>query len=748
MHQRTVLFTVLMSALVGSAAAESSTPKDVGTTRVVVAALKDERVAEEAATSLSQVDSETMERVGATNLSNALRYEAGVNVDMTSTGRMENVRIRGVGDDRVMIAIDGAPIPMAFKFGGGYTDMGQGYFDVDAMKRIDIIKGPVSMLYGSSALAGGIFMETKDPSDFIREGQRYGGEVKFGYGTADRDQLVTATAAAKITDTLSAFVRASFRKHYERRNYEGKAYSENLLGAGRTHPNPAEANVKNILSKVVFEPSDAHRFALSYEYFNSHAWDDAANKIGEKPMAFPGMPTFSAHHTNMLNIRQQVNLRYDFNVETPMFDRGHVMGYYQSTKARQSVTEAREHTARGVFTEDRFRQSHFKNEQVGFNTEFYKALKTGSISHELSYGANYKHTKVKTLRLGHSFNRQTGASTETQTFPNKSFPDSKIHEYGLFAQDRIGFLDNRLEVILGLRYDHYSLKVQQGGPFLEANPGVLAPVGLNKGHLSKRLAVLYYPHDHHTIYANYAEGFKAPSFNAVNVGFSNLAHGYTAISNPDLKPETSKTFELGWNFNDEINSASVAAFYTKYDNFIEELKVVGHRNGVRLHQSVNLDKSHIYGLEGKASIRVLELQNNDAELRLNLNAAYAKGKDNQTKEPIDSVEPLTGIIGMSYGYSDRAFVGLNLKLVAPKKAKDISTALRDNGVTKMPGYGTLDLVGEYRPNDNIRINAGIYNLLDKKHWNWGNRMNQTTPRDVVRGTEPGINAGLSVTISF
>ena len=111
-HRHTLLFTMLTVALSSTVvSAEEKAPKEVGTTRVVVAALKDDRVAEEAATSLVQVTSETMERIGATNLSNALRYEPGVTIDSSASGRIDDIKIRGVGGDRVMVAIDGAPLP-------------------------------------------------------------------------------------------------------------------------------------------------------------------------------------------------------------------------------------------------------------------------------------------------------------------------------------------------------------------------------------------------------------------------------------------------------------------------------------------------------------------------------------------------------------------------------------------------------------------------------------------------------------
>lgn len=743
-RRHTVLFTMLTAALMGSSSmAEEKELKEVGTTRVVVAALKDDRVAEEAATSLVQVSSQTIERIGASDLASALKYESGIDVDMSSSGRLNDVRIRGVGGDRVMVAIDGAPLPQSYSF-GSYLTVGRGYFDVDAMKSIDVIKGPVSMLYGSSALAGGIFMQTKDPADFIKAGNRYGFEAKLGYNTVDRDRLMTLTAAAHATDDLSGFVRATFRKHYETENYNGKAFKEHHLGSQRVNPDPSEANVKNILTKWVFEPNAEHKIALSYEYFYDNSW---TSLLSRKTSSIMGVTTDLGTHSGTKSTRQQVNIRHDFNVPIALFDKGHWMAYYQNTRARQLQFEERESLRKVV--SDRWRKSTFDSDQAGLTLEFNKGLSFGSVSHELTYGANYKHTKVKTMRTGDTVRRIDGISIETENFPNKSFPDSKINEYGVFAQDRIGFFDNTVEVIAGLRYDHYSLKPSGDRAYLDANTGTMAPVGMNEGKLTKRLAVLYYPTDTQTLYINYAEGFKAPGFSAVNTGFSNLAHGYVTHSNPDLKPETSRTYELGWNFNDDVNSASLAAFYTKYDNFIEEqVMQPGLQNGLMVFKAINLEKTHIYGLEAKTSLRMMELHNGDGELRFNGNLAYAKGKDDSTKEPIDSVEPFTAILGASYSYSDSVFVGLNWKLVAPKKEGKISQSLRDNGVTKMPGYGTLDLIAEYKPQENVRINAGIYNIFDKKHWSWGNRMTQTTPISRERGTQPGINAGIFVTINF
>ncbi len=740
-------FSIITPALAENT--EQGSTKKIGNTHVVVSAMKDDRVIEESATSITQISDKTIDRIGASSLQDALRYDASVNVDNTASGNLSDVRIRGIGDNRVMIMIDGSPVPSSFTF-GEYLKVDRGYFDIDSMKSIDVIKGPISMLYGSSALAGGIFMRTKDPIDFIQDGNRYGGEVKLGFQSASRNRYTTLTGAVKFTDEISGMIRGTVKRHHELENYHGKSSSDRTVGEKRDTPNPNTSTVTNILTKLVYEPNNEHKFSLSYENYHNKSDTDSLSLIN-KSLLFGRYKQLSGS-TETINRRSQLTLRHDFNTKTPLFDKGNWVFYWQNTNARQTTYEARQGVTRPLIgtTIDRNRISYYKSEQFGFNAEFYKLIALGSVTHEFTYGFNAKQNTVKTMRYGSSINIKTGKSAESEIFPNQSFPDSKVREYGLFLQDRIGFLDNTVEIIAGLRYDHYAIKPKHGGYFISSNPGTEEPENFSEGKLSKRLAVLFYPIESHTLYANYSEGFNAPSFSAVNTGFSNTAVGYMTKSNPNLKPETSKNFELGWNFNNGTHEASIAVFYSKYDNFIEELQDAGRDplTGTMIFQAVNLDKSYIYGAEAKVSLPITQFQNGNSELRFDGSIAYAKGKVKSTKEPIDSVEPLTAIMGLSYHHNEQAYVGLMWKLVKDKPLNRISSSLQNSGVTRVPGYGTLDLVAEYKPTKDISINMGIYNILDKKYWTWGNRMTLKDRYSINRGSEPGINAALSLKINF
>lgn len=730
-----------------------STPSEVGETPVVnlskvvvTSALKEELSIEYSAASIAHFNAKNVDRLNATSLADLLVYEPGVSVDRSRTGGLGDIRIRGMGENRVMITVDGAPLPNSFSFGP--VSMDRNYFDIDAMKSIDIIKGPMSSLYGGSALVGGIFMETKDPSDFIKEGNKFGGEVKAGYRSANKETLVTGTVAGHLTDSLSAFGRITFTNPDELENHKGHASKSNTLGPDRAYPNSSDTKAYNFLTKWVFSPNADHRFSLSVEDFKNTTDSTLESEISKVTSTYKQL----SYDAKDRNKRFQVNLRHDFNTVTPMFDRGFWQVYYQKNKAEQWTMEERQMT-RARYTVDRDRYSTFENKTLGLGAEFSKFIEqSDSIYHNITYGINYKDSKITTSRHGDTRRLPTYASIETETFPNKSFPDSKVREIGIFAQDRIGFMDGKFEVIAGLRYDHYKLSPEHGTAFESANQGVLPPESMSEGRVSKRLALLWHPTEENSLFVNYSEGFRAPTYSAVNMGFSNPAHGYTSRSNPNLRPETSRSYELGWNYVDEKKSFGLTGFYVDYKNFIEEQSMVGRdrESGLMVYQAINLEKSRIYGVEAKTRMELFTLQDGQGTVSFNASIAYAKGKDKKTDQPINSVDPLTAVIGLDYTYSDQLYLSARFKAVRAKKLRDISqlSGSFSSGIPQLPGYGTFDLIAEYKPQRDITINAGLYNIFNKEYFSWNEWSAATTPAARKRASNPGFNAAISVKYEF
>ncbi len=103
--------------------------------------------------SVSSISLDDMETRMVSDLSDLLDKTIGVSVSRSNTsGRSynEGITIRGLGGKRVNILIDGVRVADA------YTGYGRDVVEVDLLKRVEILKGPSSALYGSDGLAGAV----------------------------------------------------------------------------------------------------------------------------------------------------------------------------------------------------------------------------------------------------------------------------------------------------------------------------------------------------------------------------------------------------------------------------------------------------------------------------------------------------------------------------------------------------------------------------------------------------------------
>ena len=100
--------------------------------------------------------------------SDLVRDEPGVSVgNQPARGGATNYVIRGIGENRVRVEVDGVKVP---DFPG--TNIGAGtytrdFIDFDTLKRVEIVRGPASALYGSDAIGGVVAFVTKDPGDYL-----------------------------------------------------------------------------------------------------------------------------------------------------------------------------------------------------------------------------------------------------------------------------------------------------------------------------------------------------------------------------------------------------------------------------------------------------------------------------------------------------------------------------------------------------------------------------------------------------
>ena len=155
----------------------------------------------------------------------------------------------------------------------------------------------------------------------------------------------------------------------------------------------------------------------------------------------------------------------------------------------------------------------------------------------------------------------------------------------------------------------------------------------------------------------------------------------------------------------------------------------------------NRNKVCIYGAETTANWQFT------SNWKIWSSAAWAVGKDTQSNQYLNSVAPLTAIIGLSYLHDNW---GSDLSLTTAIKRNKVEN---DNDF-KAPGYGVLDFTTYWEPHQvkGLRLQAGVFNLLDKKYWN---ALNVPDVRNAGTGiqtfdyyTEPGRSMRLAVTYQY
>ena len=131
----------------------------VNTGAIVVTATLSEKSLEQAPGSVEVITAQDIQAMGATTLNQVLEQATGL-VVASDSGRAQVANIRGTGNKRSLILIDGRRMAAGYK---DFTSTDQ--ITVDMIQRIEIVRGPSSAIYGSDAIGGVVNIITKTPPD-------------------------------------------------------------------------------------------------------------------------------------------------------------------------------------------------------------------------------------------------------------------------------------------------------------------------------------------------------------------------------------------------------------------------------------------------------------------------------------------------------------------------------------------------------------------------------------------------------
>ncbi|MFE9083479.1 TonB-dependent hemoglobin/transferrin/lactoferrin family receptor [Brevundimonas sp. NPDC003935] len=708
--------------------------KAVTVAPVTVVGTRTQRQVDDVPASVSVITAETIENNLVTDIKDLIRFEPGVSVPtsparfsaaLSGAGRDGNsgFTIRGMGGNRVLIIQDGVRVPDGFAFGAQAVGRG-GYNDLDLVKSVEILRGPASALYGSDGIAGAVSFTSKDPADFINSGENFGARARVGYNSAD-DGWTEGLALAGRAGALSGLLAYTRRDAHETKNMAEVGGT----GSTRTQPNPQEFASNAILGKLVWDANANHTVRLTYDHFDQEMDGEALSSYSAT------VTGLTAHDETQ---RDRVSVDWRFN-DVFGLDDDSVAAYWQDATTRQFTYEDRTPAV------DRTRDVTFDNSVWGMAAQGSRTFGGETIQHRVTVGGDWSRTTQEGIRDG-------TVPPMGEPFPARPFPRTEYDLAGLFIQDEIELLGGRLSIIPALRYDWYELTPKADALF----PAPSA--GQSDSHLSPKIGAIYWVDDHFSVFANYAQGFKAPSPMQVNNFFANPVFGYESIPNPDLSPETSESVEAGFRFRnlDMFGgnlSLSTTAFHTNYDDFINQVVVRG--TGVPgvdplIYQHVNLTEVTIWGLEARGDIRW------DNGVSAIVAASFADG-DQETdgaKGKLTSVDPVKVVGGLNYAAPSGVWGGSATVTWSGKKDR---AGCGGGNCWQGEEFAILDLTAFWNVTEKATLRAGVFNALDETYAWWsdvrglsrgGTLTAPTDPATLPAFSQPGRNFGVSLNVRY
>ena len=696
---------------------------------IVVVASKSPRPLSDVVGQVSVIDAGFIERYGIENMDDLLRYEPGLNIESSGTRFGSNaINIRGIGGNRVAIEVDGVPTRDRFAI-GSFSDAGRLLAETDRIKRLEVLYGPASTLYGSDAIGGVMAITTWDPADLLAYGDgKSWYSLRGGYQSVNAS-IVGSGMAAWGNDNNGILFAATLRDGHE---------TGNKAVAG-TPEDKQDWNSHDYFVRYTHDTQSGNLIRISLSDYQK----DAETVIE----SLPGTGRF--RNTTYLtgddsDENRQISVAYEFNSR---WGNGVIRAFDVDSSTNQTTFEERAASVRPVRM---VRNFQFDQDFSGVELNLFRDISTTNSDHHIGAGIEFMRTDSTELRDGFQQSLIDDSISKTilgETFPVRDFPISRTDELGIFLQDEISFGNGRWEVVPAIRYDSYDLDPRPDDIYLEGNPET-AVVSVSEDQFSPRLGVLFHINDDWGVYAQYVNGFRAPPFEDANIGLDIPLFNIRAIPNPDLKSETSQGFEAGFRYISGDTRFTLAVFDTEYDDFIESKALIGvdPESRVLLFQSRNIDQARIYGVDVRLEQNLGAWSESLQAWSLSGAAYWSRGENRESGEPLNSVSPPQMVLGVSWTSADNRWdANLTGTFTAGQDRIDETSGPRFH----TPSWTTADLTAGWRINEHFDLRAGIYNLTDERYWRWSD-VTLFAPNNPMLEllTRPGRNYSISARVQW
>lgn len=663
----------------------------------------------ESLSSSSHVDQEQIERRMATSVNGVFFAVPGIDVQSDARRTASSVNIRGLQDfGRVQVIVDGARQDFSRS---GHGTGSTFWIDPELIQSADVIRGPVANTYGSGAIGGVVFFDTKDASNFLKDGETWATSLTGRYETNGKGWTTSATGAYRFNDNFDVLGNIVYRNYDEYRDGGG----DKVLGSG--------FDVLSGMLKTSIRPSENSELKLGW-VGASDGWNEVSGGVPVSDLDMK-QNTFTARYNITDEDKSWLDLHVNASYNKTRLDRT-----YLTTLGGNPFFPIQFDPETGLPTSiPAGSQTKYDLGTFSFDLWNTSRFETGSLQHELTYGGDWVSDDMVTL--------DPGGGQDTYT------PSGKRRVSGAYIQDKVTW--DWLEVIAGLRYDSYKLDSDTANS--------------SGDRLSPRITVGVSPFETAAMeglqfYGTYAEGYRSPSITETLMsGMHPSWATFPFLPNPNLKPETGKTWEAGLNYkvNDVFAAGDAlrlkaAYFNNSVDDYIDLADLEVGDPGCD-----DLGLSPPPFPDGPGYYQICSQYQNFANARIRgfefesvydaawgfagLSASFINGHTVSyagVREDLKTIpsSQVTGQLGFRF-LEDRLTVGGEVQYNGKPKGND---AARD--------YTLVNAFASYKANDNLKVDFRVDNIFDVKY---ANPLNASTTSAVY---EPGVTFKLAATMRF
>jgi hemoglobin/transferrin/lactoferrin receptor protein len=654
---------------------------DIELDTIVVTASRTEQSLMDVTRSVAVVEQEAIEEKNVNDVAELLRDIPGVSVLEGSTPGLRRISIRGEGEARNTILIDGQEISDHSTYGSLFL------IDPANIERVEVVKGPSSVLHGSKAIGGVVNIITKKGADKALQFS-----VGGGYDSSTGGYNSNASAAGS-KDNWDYRVAITKSDHGNRESADGELKATTLTNGSAFENQSVSAHFGYT--------NDNHSVRITAEKveMESDAYVDPTSLAG---------PTGTGLRKFILDLpkrdRTKFGVFYDGTDLNETIKKVHLDAYVQQI---ERVVDIDYILAPGGPT------IAFKNktsdDQTAFGANGQMDLNLFE-NHLTIAGVQFVKDSVdRNDKRDGLVTPPFGAPTVTDDNFDK---EASITTVSAFLQDEWN-ITNDLSLTGGVRYFHIESelsKTTQPGysPFSNTDDAVIGSVGVN-----------YTGIDNVALRGNIAQGYVYPTLLQNMLG-SVFSPGGVIEANKNLKAEKSVNYEIGARFDNGIAMLDAAAFYSIAEDYIDNVDC--GTNGVTCtavgarKKYTNIDEATTYGVEvsGSYNLESLALMPYFSATFMNRDFKNAGVETNNNDIPAFS-----GRLGV------RKFWDLHKDITFMTDLYVRAATEREDGepgsssYVKHDAFATLNMAAsmkyDFGDDRHFRLNASVENIFDKSY---------------------------------